>query len=108
MGHVRDAVMADDEVARIEGKAVDDDDEEDDPLVPVESGGERKKKKKADGPKEYDDVTGFEVDENSTSAGSSGPEQGEKWKEEAQRAQEAEAESVMHAATNYVKKIPTK
>ena len=32
----------------------------------------------------------------------------EKWKEEAQLAQAAKEEQVMHAATNYVKKIPTK
>merc|ERR1711998_701930 len=104
--NVRDAISAENEVKRIEGKQVDDDEEEeDDSSQPVDGGSvERKKAKKPAAPKESDDVTGFEVDENSTSQHQ---DQVDKWKEDAQRAQEAEAEQVMVAATNYVKKIPT-
>lgn len=102
--HVRDAISAENEVKRIEGKVVDEDEEEED-LCPGDGAVERKKKKKPDAPKEFDDVTGFEVDENSTSQA---VDQIDKWKEEAQRAQEVKEEQVMHAATNYVKKIPTK
>merc|ERR1711988_742845 len=89
--HVRDAISAENEVKRIEGKVVDEDEEEED-LCPGDGAVERKKKKKPDAPKEFDDVTGFEVDENSTSQA---VDQIDKWKEEAQRAQEVKEEQVM-------------
>lgn len=100
--HVRDAISAENEVKRIEGTFIDDEEEEEE-LNPAQPG-ERKKKKK-EVPKDFDDVTGFQVDENSTSTSA---EEFEKWKEEAQQANAAKEEQVMHAATNYVKKIPTK
>lgn len=103
--HVRDAVLAENEVLRIEGKQVDDFEDEEE-IIHDETGVERRvRKKKPEQPKEFDDVTGFEVDENS---GVGQAEQLEKWKEEAQRAQEEKTENVMHEATHYVKKIPTK
>merc|ERR1712216_1088268 len=103
--HVRDAVLAENEVLRIEGKQVEDFEDEEE-IIHDETGVERRvRKKKPEQPKEFDDVTGFEVDENS-SVGQA--EQLEKWKEEAQRAQEEKTENVMHEATHYVKKIPTK
>jgi len=101
---VRDAVLAENEVLRIEGKQVDDSSEEEEEIVTPE-GVVKKKKKKKDGPKEYDDVTGFEVDENSTTTGA---EQHEKWKVEDQKKRDEASESMMHEATNYTKKIPTK
>jgi len=100
--HVRDAMLAENEVQKIEGTYVESDEEEE---VVEEDGTVTVKKKKKKDPV-FDDVTGFEVDENSTSVG--GAEQLEKWKKDEQAAADQKTEQVMHAATNYVKKIPTK
>jgi len=101
--HVRDAISAENEVKRIEGKKIDSDEEEEGPGAEGVEGGEKtKKKKKKSVAREYDDMTGFEVDESDHAPPM------ERVVGEAQKAKDEQSEQVMHAATNYVKKIPTK
>jgi len=104
--HVRDAMLAENEVLRIEGKYVEEYSSEEEDIVVVGTGEKRrKKKKKHDGDDPTHDMTGFHVDEDSVSAGGTTVE---KWKADADAEQQQNTENVMHAATNYVKKIPTK
>lgn len=60
-------------------------------------------KRKPQEARQADDVTGFAVDEDSMATHDM-----DRWKEEESLRAAAETEQVMHAATNYVKKIPTK
>ena len=103
--HVRDAVMAENEVLKLEGKYVESEEEEE--YVDDTTGETKvKKKKKFRRAKPGEegvaaDMTGFAVDENAIS-------EFEKLKERERDELDEKTESVMHAATNYVKKIPTK
>jgi len=105
---IRDAVVAEAEVSRITGDDVGDELEEDEDSTGALSFNEPKKKKEK--PREHEDMTGFEsckTDGPGTATGGQA-DQLEKWKADADRAQNDKAEKTMEAATSYFKKMPTK
>jgi len=105
---IRDAIVAETEVSRITGDAVGDELEEDEDLTGSSSFNEPKKKKEK--AREHEDMTGFEsckTDGPGTAVGGQA-DQLEKWKKDADIAQNEKAEKTMEAATSYFKKMPTK
>jgi len=106
--HTRDAILAENEVLRLEGKVVEDDFEDEESSADGGGSAEgkaKKKKPKSDEPRVIEDMTGFTVDDDSQSMQQ---ESTEKWKEDAQRAKDEAAEQTMQAATHFTKNIPTK
>merc|ERR1712195_49620 len=88
--------------------AVGDELEEDEDLTGSSSFNEPKKKKEK--AREHEDMTGFEsckTDGPGTAVGGQA-DQLEKWKKDADIAQNEKAEKTMEAATSYFKKMPTK
>jgi len=106
--HVRDAINAENEVLKIEGKYVESEEEEE---YVDEATGEtkikktkKKRKAKGDGSSgATGDMTGFETYDESVATS-----EVDKVKEQERMVMDEKNESVMNAATNYVKKIPTK
>jgi len=104
--HVRDALLAENEVKRIAGKKNNDDNDDDfENLAEEHIDGEPKKKKKQQ-PKILNDMTGLGVDDEDSST--SKEKEMEKRKEDERRQESVKECLMMDNATNYVKKILTK